>query len=196
MPSSSSGPIIPPVRSTSYNTPMDYSSSPTGQIPYRVASSSIPSSPPMTPMTPGSRTISASAFKRPQSRSPGGGPRYSEQAQEVVAPLSVRKKPLPVLSPGLESGESGSSGSGGGDYQLKAESPLAGESYEYLASMVDYNGTSSSGSRQGASASAGVNSPLPPPPGAQQGHAPGEIPASTSAGYGSGKFSTNLEDLR
>lgn len=106
-----------------------------------------------------------------------------------VTPLALRRKPLPAVG-GLEGD------AGGNDTQAqqtapgssqttqqREDSPLARESYEYLTAMVDYSGTP----QQNLTS---------PPPGAAQGHAPGEGLARGTAGYGSGKFSTNLDELR
>ncbi|THH08667.1 hypothetical protein EW145_g2539 [Phellinidium pouzarii] len=51
-------------------------------------------------LTPGSRTISAAAFKRPQMRSPSGsGPNADTRPLPDVSPLALRKKS--VSGPGL-----------------------------------------------------------------------------------------------
>jgi hypothetical protein len=106
----------------------------------------------------------------------------------------VRRKPLPDVS-AVQDDMNGGGGGGGraGPQQAPAPNQAAddSENFDYLAYVVDYSDSPRSGAYQSPP-------PQAPPPGAAQGHVPGpgETSANMSAGYGSGKFSTNLEDLR
>ncbi|TDL18994.1 hypothetical protein BD410DRAFT_792600 [Rickenella mellea] len=86
-----SRPALSAMGGSDYKTPPEYAS---GQSPGPGTPSITPQ--PSSPMTPGARTISASAFKRPQMRSPSGAEPLPGQD---ISPLSFKKKATLPRSP-------------------------------------------------------------------------------------------------
>ena len=160
--------------SSTYNTPPEYPAPPQFQQ-SRTASPATPSI-----LPPGTRTISASAFKRPQMRAASAESRPLPE----ISPLSLRKKS--GLS-GSDRGSSPAPGSpsrtsqtfGGIEQDQRSRRSVdstqnAQDHYDFIASYGDNE-----------NAGPGASPPRTRVP-------PGDT--SGSPGYGSGRFATNLED--